>query len=94
MASPELDLTALLSASEAALYAGLLDDDGKPKVSIIVNWRNRGLLRVATDDQGREIRDNRGRPKYRLLDVARADARTREHAAVMAERLAARANAA
>ena len=94
MASPELDLAALLSASEAALYAGLLDDEGKPKVSIIVNWRNRGILRVATDAEGHEIRDDRGRPKYRLLDVAKADARTRERAAVMAGRLAARANAA
>jgi hypothetical protein len=90
----ELDLNALLTAADAARYAGLVDDQGKPKVSMIVNWRNRGLLPVAVDDRGREIRDFRGRPKYRLLDVAKADARTRERAGQMAARLAARATAA
>jgi hypothetical protein len=90
----DLDLTALLTAAQACLYAGLVDDQGKPKVNVIVNWRNRGLLPVATDDAGREIRDWRGRPSYRLLDVAKADAKTRERAAVMAGRLTARANAA
>lgn len=87
----DLDVNALLTAADAARYAGLLDEHGKPKVSMIVNWRNRGLLPVAADDRGREIRDSRGRPMYRLLDVAKADARTREHAAQMAARLAARA---
>lgn len=87
----ELDLDALLTAADAARYAGLLDDQGRPKVSIIVNWRNRGWLPVATDDRGREVRDRRGRPFYRLLDVAKADAATRKRAAQMAGRLAARA---
>lgn len=87
VAAPELDLTALLTGAQAAMYAGV-------SVKVIVNWRNRGHLPVATDDQGREIRDSRGRPKYRLLDIAKADARTKERAGVMAERLAARANAA
>jgi hypothetical protein len=92
--SPDLDLQALLTAAQAALYAGLVDADGKPKVNVIVNWRNRRLLPVAVDDQGREIRDWRGRPYYRLIDVIKADGKTRERSAVMAERLAARANAA
>ena len=71
---PELlDLGVLLSGAEAALYAGV-------SVQAIVNWRNRGLLPVAKDAQGREIRDARGRPKYRLLDVARAEAATSKRA--------------
>jgi hypothetical protein len=90
----ELDLNALLTASDVARYARLYDGDGKPKVAMIVNWRRRGILPVATDDQGREIRDARGRPMYRLADAIRADAKTHQRAAVMAERLTARANAA
>jgi hypothetical protein len=92
--SAELNLAALLTAAQACLYAGLLDGDGKPKVNVIVNWRNRGLLPIATDDQGNELRDRNGRRLYRLLDVAKADAKTKERAGVMAERLATRANAA
>jgi hypothetical protein len=65
--APILDLNALLTASEAAAYTGR-------SVQVIVNWRNRGRLPIATDSDGREIRDNRGRPLYRLLDVAKADA--------------------
>lgn len=93
MDAPVLNVNALLTASEAARLAGLLDGQARPKVSMIVNWRNRGILPVATDEQGREIRDSRGRPKYRLLDVARAEAATRARAAQMAGRLAARAAA-
>jgi hypothetical protein len=85
--APELDLTALLTGAQAALYA-------RVSVKVIVNWRNRGHLPVAIDEQGREIRDSRNRPLYRLLDVAKADAKTRERAGVMAGRLAARAAAA
>ena len=80
---PELlDLHAALSASDAAEYAGVT-------VQAIVNWRTRGylcrdgrraFLPVAKDAQGREIRDARGRPKYRLLDVARAEAATSKRA--------------
>lgn len=68
-----LDMHALLSASEAALYAGV-------SVQAIVNWRNRGLLPVAIDKNGREIRDSQGRPRYRLLDVAKAEAATSRRA--------------
>ena len=65
--APTLDLQALLSATEAAAYTG-------KTVAAVCNWRARGWLPVATDRQGREIRDRRGRPAYRLIDVAKADA--------------------
>ena len=74
-----LDMNALLDATTAAQYA-------KVTVATIVNWRTRGyclpgsktrvFLPVARDHQGREIRDAQGRPRYRLLDVARAEAAT------------------
>lgn len=72
-----LDLNALLSATEAADYAGV-------SVNVIVNWRNRGWLPVATDRDGREIRDGRGRPRYRLLDVAKAENATKRRGEQMA----------
>jgi hypothetical protein len=74
-----LDVNALLTGSQAAAYAGVT-------LATICTWRTRGyLLRgskirawlpVATDSQGREVRDDHGRPKYRLLDVAKAEAAT------------------
>ena len=67
MADSALDLNALLSGTDAALYAGV-------SVNVIVNWRNRGLLPIATDEAGNEIRDSRGRPRYRLLAVAETQA--------------------
>ena len=66
-----LNVNALLTATEAATYAGVT-------VGAICNWRARGYLPVATNGQGREIRDRRGRPKYRLLDVAKAEQATKE----------------
>ena len=77
MADGALDLNALLSATEAARYAGV-------SVNVVVNWRNRGLLPVATDAQGKEIRDERGRPRYRLLDVAKAENATKRRGEQMA----------
>jgi hypothetical protein len=77
VAEGHLDLNALLSATEAAAYAGVT-------VNVIVNWRNRGYLPVARDGQGREIRDKQGRPRYRLLDVAKAENATRQRAEQMA----------
>jgi len=74
---PDLDLNALLTAKEAAQYAG-------KSVAVICNWRNRGHLPVATDAQGNEIRDDRGRPRYRLLDVAKAENATRQRGEQMA----------
>lgn len=76
------DPYALISATEAASYAGVT-------VATICTWRTRGYslpdgtraaLPVATDGRGREIRDGRGRPRYRVLDVARAEAATSKRA--------------
>ena len=47
---PDLDLNALLTAKEAAGYAGV-------SIPLICKWRDRGHLPVATDAQGNEIRD-------------------------------------
>lgn len=77
---PELDVGALLTAKQAAGYAGV-------SIPVICKWRERGHLPVATDEQGREIRDERGRPRYRLLDVAKAENATRRRAEKMASRI-------
>ena len=53
-------------------------------MNVIVNWRNRGHLPVATDEHGREIRDKQGRPRYRLLDVAKAEHATKRRGEQMA----------
>jgi len=74
---PDLDVNALLSAKEAAAYAGVT-------VAAVCKWRERGHLPVATDDQGREIRDKQGRPRYRLLDVAKAENATKRRGEQMA----------
>ena len=56
-------------------------------VNVIVNWRNRGWLPIATDEQGGEIRDKQGRPRYRLLDVAKAENATKRRGEQMASRI-------
>ena len=76
---PDLDVNALLTAKEAAGYAGVT-------IAVICKWRERGHLPVATDAQGNEIRDERGRPRYRLLDVAKAENATRQRGEQMARR--------
>ena len=77
---PDLDLNALLTAKQAAQYAGV-------SIPVICKWRERGHLPVATDERGIEIRDERGRPRYRLLDVAKAENATRQRAERMASRI-------
>lgn len=82
-----LDLQALLTGSQVAAYAEV-------SIQAVVNWRNRGQLPIATDpDTGAELRDGRGRPLYRLLDAAKADARARAGAEAMAAHLGRRAAA-
>jgi hypothetical protein len=81
---PGIDLNALLSAKEAAGYAGV-------SIAAVCKWRERGHLPVATDAEGNEIRDGQGRPRYRLLDVAKAERRTHERARQMAARITHRA---
>lgn len=84
VADAPLDMDALLSGTQAARCA-------RVSVNVIVNWRNRGILPVATDGQGNEIRDKQGRPLYRLLAVVKAEARTHERAQKMAEMITRRA---
>jgi hypothetical protein len=81
---PLLDVNALVTASEGAVYAGV-------KVSTICKWRERGHLPVATDEQGNEIRNARGQRLYRLLDIAKAEHATGERAEKMAQGLGRRA---
>jgi len=77
---PDLDVNALLTATEAAGYAGV-------SVAAVCKWRERGHLPVATDPvTGGEIRDSHGRPRYRLLDVAKAENATRQRGEQMARR--------
>ena len=78
-----MDMDALLPASLAAKFAGVT-------TSAVCNWAARGILPVATDEDGNEIRDERGRARYRLRDVARAEARTHERAERMAARITSR----
>ena len=66
MAGEALDVNAKLTATQAAAYAGV-------RVQAIVNWRKRGHLPVADHD-------DHGRPRYRLLDVAKAEHATRKRA--------------
>jgi hypothetical protein len=84
LAGGVLDLDALLSATEAARYAGVT-------VNVVVNWRNRGYLPVAADLHGNEIRDAQGRPRYRLLDVAKAENATKRRGEQMARGITRRA---
>ena len=79
----ELDVMALLTAKQAALKCGV-------SVDLICKWRDRGHLPVAVDDDGRPILDARGKNMYRLLDVAKADAKMAAHAEQMAQSLARR----
>ena len=62
-----------LTTAEAARLVGV-------SVNTIYSWRNRGHL-VA---QGL---DERGRPRYRLLDVAKAENATRQRGEKMARRI-------
>jgi len=78
------DMNALLSASQVAKYAGVT-------TAAVCNWAARGILPVATDEDGREIRDERGRARYRLIDAAKADSRAHERARQMAARITHRA---
>lgn len=83
---PVLDMDALLSGTQAAGVA-------RVTVAAIVNWRNRGWLPVATDEHGSQIRDDRGRPRYRLRAVLEAEKLTAARCEVVAPRLARRSPA-
>ena len=70
---PSLDLDALWTVAEAAQHA-------KVSEATIRSWVHRDHLKVALDEDGTEIRDRRGRPRFRPVDVAKAEFATREHA--------------
>lgn len=72
-----LDIHALVTATEAAALA-------RVTVAAVCKWRERGYLPVATDELGNEIRDSRGRPRYRYIDVAKAEAATKARGEKMA----------
>ena len=68
---PDLDLNALLTAKEAAGYAGVT-------IAAICKWRDRGHLPVATDAQARDPRQARPPP---LPAPGRSQGRERDQAA-------------
>jgi hypothetical protein len=80
---PSLDMDALLPGKMAAMLAGV-------SVRVVVNWRNRGYLKVATDGHGNEIRDERGRPLYRVRDILAVEAATAQRCEEQAGRTAER----
>jgi hypothetical protein len=70
----QIDPDALITASQAAQLCATA---GYPiTVAAVCNWVSRGYLKPAKNPQGRVIKDSRGRPLYRLLDVAKAEAAT------------------
>lgn len=70
---PLLDLEELWTVAEAAGHAGVTE-------ATVRSWAHRGHLPVARNTEGQEIRDEHGRPRFHPLDVARAEARTRDRA--------------
>lgn len=74
-------MDALLSGSQAGRMAGV-------SVAAVCNWVARGYLPVAKDPKGREIRDSRGRPRYRLRDVLKADVATSKRGEARGEKMA------
>jgi len=77
----DVDPFALLTATQAATYAGV-------SVQAICNWYARGHLPAAVDADGKVIADSRGKRMYRLVDVAKADAKMAAQREAMARRLA------
>lgn len=79
-AAEDVDPFALLTAKEAAVKA-------RVTVQAICNWHARGHLPAATDDAGNLITDSRGKKLYRLVDVAKADAKMAAQREQMALRI-------
>lgn len=63
---PDLNLRALLPASQGARYAGVT-------LAAFCNWVAEGRLKPATDSRGRVVKDSRNRPLYRLMDIVTAE---------------------
>jgi hypothetical protein len=77
----DLDVMALLTATQAALKC-------RVSVDLICKWRDRGHLPIAVDDDGEPILDARGKNMYRLLEVAKTDAKMAARREAMVRRLA------
>jgi hypothetical protein len=75
-------MDALLPAALAARLAGV-------SKQVINNWRNRGLLQVAADAQGNELRRD-GKHVYRVRDILTAEALAAERCEKLAGRTAVR----
>lgn len=69
----EHDPSDLLTTKQAAHLAEVTP-------AAVRQWVTRGHLKVATNDDGEEIRDKRGRPFYWRIDVAKAEYKTRKAA--------------
>ena len=69
----EIDPDALLTASQLAAWFEVT-------VAAVTNWVSRGHLSPAKDSRGHTIKAARGRPLYRLLDGAKAEAAAAEAA--------------
>lgn len=69
----DLDLKALWTVAKAAEHA-------RVSQATIRSWVHRDQLPVARNTEGQEIRDEYGRPRFWPLDVARAEAKTRDRA--------------
>lgn len=76
----EIDPFALLNARECARYARVTEQ-------AIHNWWKRGHLPQATDPDGNPVTDSRGKRLYRLVDLARADAKMAAQREQMALRI-------
>jgi DNA-binding transcriptional MerR regulator len=79
-------MEALVTAKQISEYANV-------SLQVVCNWRRRGLLPVATDEQGRELTRN-GQRLYRFRDAARADGLSARRSQKMARDLMRRAAAA
>jgi hypothetical protein len=78
--APEVDPFALLTARQCAGWTGLTEQ-------AIYNWWRRGHLPQAADENGAPLTDPRGKRLYRLVDLARADAKMAAQREQMALRI-------
>lgn len=68
MTANTVDPFALLTARQCSAWAGVSEQ-------AIYNWWKRGHLPQATDENGTPVTDSRGKRMYRLVDLAKADAK-------------------
>jgi hypothetical protein len=78
--APEIDPFALLTARQCAGWTGLTEQ-------AMYNWWKRGHLPQAVDDNGKPLTDLQGKRLYRLVDLAKADAKMAAQREQMALRI-------